>query len=295
MTGGAVGDLAILGYDHRVSRMRSEDNGPPPIRGWPRPALVGVALLLVAGCGDGKSPTGSPGLAQARQATAEPSVQAADVIDALFLGTGPLIPRDGLTGCPFPGVWTGYPRGTVVRVRLSGRVPAPVVESLQQAVAPIPDVTGGALAVVLEPTPEPDPQPGVDEVTVAEHAVPRAAGCQSDAGCVDYRFAGRGLLMGARVIAGPGQAVGRYARDVVGHAILGLCVIDAGRIGGAEHSLMSGGFGVGPGDGAPSLTPLDLGAIRTVYASPLSPGAPRSAFLGARLVNLQAGQLPKPR
>jgi hypothetical protein len=52
---------------------------------------------------------------------------------------------------------------------------------------------------------------------------------------------------------------------------------------------------VAPGSGASTLTALDLDAVSAVYASSVSPGASRSAFLAARLVNLQAGQLPRGR
>jgi hypothetical protein len=58
---------------------------------------------------------------------------------------------------------------------------------------------------------------------------------------------------------------------------------------------MSGGPGVPHGSGASGLTALDLDAISAVYASNVNPGATRSAFLAARLVDLQAGQLPRPR
>ena len=100
--------------------------------------------------------------------------------------------------------------------------------------------------------------------------------------------------MGARVVAPPGRGVAAYIHDAVGHGVLGLCHVGASQIGGGDASLMSGGFGVPPGSGASALTALDLAAIRAVYASSVSPGASRSAFLAARLVNLQAGQLPRP-
>jgi hypothetical protein len=48
------------------------------------------------------------------------------------------------------------------------------------------------------------------------------------------------------------------------------------------------------GSGASGLTALDLDAISAVYASSVNPGATRAAFLAARLVDLQAGQLPRP-
>jgi hypothetical protein len=56
---------------------------------------------------------------------------------------------------------------------------------------------------------------------------------------------------------------------------------------------MSGGVGVSHGAGALSLTGLDVEAIQAVYASAVNPGAARASFLAARLVNLQAGQLPR--
>ena len=251
-----------------------------------------AALWLLAGCGNSQSPTEVARLAEARRVEAE-AVRTPDVVDALFLGSGPLIPRDGSQDCPLQGVWSGYPRGTTVRMRVSSRVPGPAQAGLSGAVGPLAGATGGALTVIVETTAELDPQPGVNEVTVAEVALPRVAGCPSDAGCVQYRFAGRGLLMGARVVAPGGRSVGAYVHDAVGHGVLGLCHIDARLIGGAQNSLMSAGLGVPPGSGAPSLTGVDLEAIRAVYASGVNPGAARSAFLAARLVNLQAGQLPR--
>ena len=251
-----------------------------------------AALWLLAGCGSGQSPTEAARLAESRRAEAE-TVKTPDVVDALFLGSGPLIPRDGSTDCPLQGFWSGYPRGTLLRMRVSSRVPGPAQAGLAGAVGSLAGATGGALTVNLEVTPEIDPQPGVNEVTVTEVALPRAAGCASDAGCVQYRFAGRGLLMGARVVEPRGRSVSAYVHDAVGHGVLGLCHIDARLIGGAENSLMSAGLGVSPGSGASTLTGLDIEAIQTVYASALSPGAARASFLAARLVNLQAGQLPR--
>lgn len=254
-----------------------------------------MALWFLAGCGSGQSPTEAARLAENRRVEAEQLSSTPDWVDALFVGSGSLIPRDGSSDCPLQGFWSGYPRGTAVRMLLSRFVPGPAQAGLARAVESLAGVTGGALTVIIEATPEFDPQPGVNEVTVAEVALPRAAGCPSDAGCVQYRFAGRGLLMGARVVVPRGGSVGTYVRYGVGRGVLGLCHIDARLIGGAENSLMSAGAGVFPGSAAPNLTGPDLEAIRTVYASAVNPGAPRSAFLAARLVNLQAGQLPRSR
>jgi hypothetical protein len=267
--------------------------------GAPRMALragrlgaVMAAVWVFAGCGNGQSPTEAARLAETRRAEAE-AAKTPDVVDALFLGAGPLIPRDGATDCPFQGNWSGYPRGASVRVRVSTRVPQNVQAGIASALESIGPATGGALNVTIESTGEIDPQPGFNEVTVTETAVPRAAGCSTEAGCLQYRFAGRGLMMGARIVGPVGRSVGAYVHDVVGHGVLGLCHIDARLVGGPENSLMSAGIGAPPGSGATGLTGLDLEAIRSVYASSVNPGAARATFLAARLVNLQAGQLPR--
>jgi len=249
-----------------------------------------LAALLLSACGSDKSPTSSRSLAETRQ---DALVPVTETVDGLFLGTGPLVPRDGPSDCPSQGTWSGYPRGTALRLRVSTSVPQAVVDALKQAIGPISEATIGGLSVTVEITDETDPQPGLNEVTVTERPQPRSAGCPSNSGCVDYRFAGRGLLMGARVIEPPGRGVASYAYDVVGHAILGLCRIDARRIGGPEESMMAGG-GSG-GGGSAVLTGLDIEALRAVYSSSLTPGANRAAFLSARLVTLQAGEMPKPR
>ena len=262
------------------------------LRAAERAAGVVAALLLVA-CGNSQSPTDPARLAEGRRVEADLAVKTPDVVDALFLGSGPLIPRDGTIECPLQGFWSGYPRGASVRLRVSSRVPGPAQAGIVAALGALSGASAGSLLVNMEVTPDLDPQPGVNEVTVTEVALPRAAGCASDAGCVLYRFAGRGLLMSARIVEPRGQSVSAYVHDTVGHGVLGLCHIDARLIGGGENSLMSSGPGAPPGTGAPTLTGLDLEAIRAVYASGVNPGAARSTFLAARLVNLQAGQLPR--
>jgi len=249
-----------------------------------------VAALLLAACGNSQSPTDPARLAEAHRVEADLAVKTPDVVDALFLGSGPLIPRDGVVDCPLQGFWSGYPRGASIRLRVSSRVPGSAQAGIAGAIGALAGATAGSLLVNMEATAEADPQPGVNEVTVTELALPRAAGCASDAGCVQYRFAGRGLLMSARIVEPRAQSTAAYVHDTVGHGGLGLCHIDARLIGGGENSLMSSGP---PGSGAPSLTGMDLEAIRTVYASGVNPGAARSTFLAARLVNLQAGQLPR--
>ena len=253
--------------------------------------ISAVALLVLAGCGDKKSPTDPS--ARARRVEALESggaVSIQETVDALFLGMGPLIPRDGMSECPIQGTWVGFPRGAVVRVRVSTQVPIEARDAVEIAAGQVRQATNGAVSATLALTDDANPLPGLNEVTVRVHPRPRLEGCASDAGCVQYDFAGRGVLRSARIVEPSGQAPNRYAQNSVGRGVLGLCQVDARLIGGPGNSLMSGGSGTQPGDTAVSLTALDLLATRAVYSSPLSPGASRSDFLRAKLVNVQAGE-----
>jgi hypothetical protein len=253
-----------------------------------------LGCLTVLGCGEQATPTTSSVTSEqtaggGRTLILAETVQTPDVVDALFLGSGSLIPRDGQTACPSPGTWTGFPRGTTVRVRVSTAVSLGAQEAIRQAVAQVAPATAGVITAVFETTADPAPVPGPGQVTVTSVASPRAAGCSSDRGCIQQAFLGPGLLLGGRTVEPVGQLPSEYVRDAVGRGILGMCHIDARRIGGARNSLMSGGPGVRPGDSASSLTSLDAAATRAVYMSALNPGASRASFLSLGLVNRQAG------
>ncbi len=252
-----------------------------------------IASLMLFGCGAGEVATAPSAETRAlRAAESRPAVDTADVIDALFLGSGPLIPRDGATACPIPRVWTGFPRGTTVRVRVSSTVPPDVQAALGRAVAQVASATDGVVVASVELTDAPDPLPGSNEVTVTTHPSPRREGCPSDRGCVQQVFRGRGLLASGRALESPEQPAQAYVRDVVGRGILGLCQIDGTLIGGGG-SLMSAGRGIQRSGAVPALTDLDITAARAVYASSLDPGATRKEFLRAGLVHLQAGARPR--
>jgi hypothetical protein len=257
--------------------------GPPGSVWW------AVAVLLLAGCGDSDTPTAAR--VGERKVSAAQQVSAQDATDALFLGTGPAIPRDGQSVCALPGIWAGFPRGASVQVRLAPAVPGPARDAVRRVAAQVGAATQGVLAVSVEAAAT-DPQPGgVNEVTVS---VTEASRCPSS-DCLQRTFAGRGVLRSVQVIEPVGQPPSVYAKDVVGGGVLGLCHIDAGRIGGAAQSLMASGPGTRPGDNAPVLTALDLASTQAVWTSALSPGAARRDFLALGLVNLQAGERPRPK
>ncbi|MBI3454871.1 MAG: hypothetical protein HY002_03655 [Candidatus Rokubacteria bacterium] len=265
-----------------------------------------VVALLLWGCSGNDALTDPPAegtgalrsqrmqsvtAAEGRVAAAEVAgVDMADLVDALFLGSGPLIPRDGTRVCPLTRVWSGFLRGTTVRVRVSTTVDAEIRDAIRRAVLQVSSATNGVIRASFELTDDPNPLPGPNEVTATVHPDPRREGCPSEKGCIQQEFLTRGVLGSGRALEPPGQTPNGYVRDVVGRGILGMCRIDGRLIGGAGSSLMSAGPGVASGDTAPGLTHLDVSATRFVYASPLSPGATRTDFLRAGLVNLQVGE-----
>ena len=246
-----------------------------------------LGTLLLVGCGDGRSST-TPTEAKSARAALAPDVDLADVIDALFLGSGPMVARDGVTACATSRrVWTGFPRGTVLRVRVSSAVPVDAQRALRLVLPQVALATGGSVRAVLEPTPEEDPRPGDAEVSVAA-AGAAADGCRGTAGCVQFGFAERGVLRWVRVVEADGQGTGDYVRDVLGRGIMGLCRISARRLAGSGGSLMAA-----EPDGAgsqPGLTPADVEAARAVYGSALEPGAARKDFIRVGLVPARTGQ-----
>jgi hypothetical protein len=249
-----------------------------------------AALFVLSGCGGSDTPTTTQ-LSQRRISSAQ-TLPTPDVVDALFLGSGPLIPRDGQTQCAIPGTWVGFRRGTPVRVRVGAGVPAAAQAAIQRVAEQVGTATENVLTATVEADPDPNPTPGLNEVTVATVADPRREGCFTGS-CLFRTFASRGALGSVRVIEPAGQVATGYAQDVVGAGVLGLCRIDARRIGGPGNSLMSGGSGIRPADAAPVLTGLDLAATQAVWASTASPGASRREFLSLGLVNIQVGERPR--
>ena len=208
-----------------------------------------------------------------------------DVIEALFMGSGPLTPSDGFPACPWQGRWTGFPRGTHVTVRVSTTVSADKLSAIRNAVDQVEGATGGVITTSLEITQDPNPLPDPNEVTSTSHPDPVSQGCPFQVGCTIHSFLSPGVLQSSRAVQPPNQTPNAFAHDVVGHGILGMCHIDGNLIGGAENSLMSGGPGVFSGDIAIGLSALDIEALKAVYGSSLNPGATRSDFLQAGLIN----------
>jgi len=212
------------------------------------------------------------------------SVPITEAVEALFLGSGPLIPTDGFVACPTQGVWSGFPRGTTVRVIVSTTVSEDKREAIRQVLEQIPEATNGAIGTTFELTDDPNPIPDINEVTSTSHPDPVSQGCPSEVGCTIHSFLAPGVFASSRAVQPSTQTVNAYVHDVVGHGILGMCHIDGNLIDGPQNSLMSGGPGVFSGDIAAQLTTLDIEAAKAVYGSSLDPGATRDDFLLEELI-----------
>ena len=172
---------------------------------------------LLTGCGNGQSPTEAARLAESRRAEEEAAKTRLTWWTPSSSEPGPSSRGMARPIALFKGSGAATPGGPCFASVSPSRVPDPAQAGLAAAAGLLAGATGGALTVNVEVTPEADPQPGVNEVTVTEVPLPRAAGCSSDSGCVQYRFAGRGLLMGARVVEPRGRSVSGYVHDGVGH------------------------------------------------------------------------------
>ena len=241
-------------------------------------ALVILALFLDVGAMAAQDPPSPPA----------PMAENADVIEALFLGSGPLTLADGSHPCPLTDYWKGFPRGTTVKVRLSTTVSEKVREAIEQALRQVPEATNGAIDATFELTEDANPMPERNEVTLTFHPDPLSQGCIFDRGCIIHRFESKdrpGIFRSGRAVQAADLPVNDYVHDVVGHGVIGMCHIDGRRICGPENSLMSRGPGVFSGETAIELTPLDVAAAKAVYGSKLDPGATRDDFIKHRLID----------
>ena len=215
-------------------------------------------------------------------------------IEALFLGTGPLIPQDNFTACVTNrGQWAGFPRGTAVRVVASstldlGSDGVDTKQLIEAALATVTEATLGEIQISFTITNDPDPMPGLNEATGTDHPSPQDTGCAFDRGCVHIQFteAGSGIMISSRATLRESiQPADAFVHDIIGHGVMGMCHIDQELIGGNDKSLMAGRPGAFTGFIPDQLSALDIAAARAVYGSSLNPGATREEFVEAGLIN----------
>lgn len=206
-----------------------------------------------------------------------------DYIQSLFLGSGALTPTEGTHGCPRRGVWVGFPRGTQVRMRVSSNVGASIFNALVAAANQIPAASVGALTTTVESTPEGDPLPSRNEVTVMMSPNAQNQGCPLAQGCTRFVFEGSHIFS-ARAILSSVQPAGAYVHDAIGHGVMGLCHVDGNLIGGPRLSLMSFGVGIFSSNLPLQLTSFDTQATQAVYGSSLAFGSTMTDFALAGLI-----------
>ncbi|NNF25855.1 MAG: Ig-like domain-containing protein [Gemmatimonadetes bacterium] len=261
----------------------------------------GVATVnasgTIQGVGEGSATiTASAGGASATVAvsvTAELTDFMKDYVEAIFLGSGPLIPQDGFTACVTnPGRWTAFPRGTTLEVLASttmdtGSDGADTKALVEAALSTVTEATLGEITTTFATTTDPDPMPTAGQITTTDHPDPQSTGCAFERGCVhvtwtDAEFT---IMESSRTVLKediqPGDA---FVHDVIGHGIMGMCHIDQELVGGNEMTLMAGGPGAFTGFIPDELSPLDIQAAQAVYGTDLEPGATRADFVARGLV-----------
>src|SRR6185295_10062522 len=181
--------------------------------------LLGLASAFSAGCnGGGGSPTSPP--------PPSPTVSQANVIEALFLGEGPLSPS-GAIGCRDTGVWTHFPHGSQVTAKLASSLSARERQVSESFLAEVPGMVFGGISLVVQSTPEADPIPASQEVTAATLPVPQIERiCRVGAGgCTQIVFAGFGIARSARTVSKHLFDGAIHAHEL-GHGVYGLCHVD---------------------------------------------------------------------
>ena len=201
-----------------------------------------------------------------------------DYIEAIFLGSGPLTPRDGNHGCSYPGKFAGFSPGTV-DVIISTIMGPWETSQAQNAANEASQATAGAVSANVSQTSDPLPIPGHNQITVTEHSSPMSQGCSGGAGCTIHM-----LNDWSRVILNVAAPPKGYYHEM-GHALTGLCHIDGGLIGGPSRSIMGAGPGVWANHLPSSFTSYDMEASQAVYLAGIGVGQGRSAFVGAGLIN----------
>jgi hypothetical protein len=204
-----------------------------------------------------------------------------DAIEALFLLTGPV----GLasnTGCSGPrgDRRLGFPVNSMVTLVASTTLSATQMGAVRSFADRIGAFSGGRLSAQVRETSDSAPVPGPNETTIAV-GDPTTIGCTTAvSGCAFQRWNGAGIFTSSQVVVRSGTSMGLMLHEL-GHAVAGMCHVDAAVLGSPAASVMV------PAVTTQSFTDLDQTAMRAVFALS-EPGASRSQFLAAGLINPQA-------
>jgi hypothetical protein len=197
----------------------------------------------------------------------------ADVIEAIFLGSGPLAAGDCIT----PGILATPLRNATFTAVIGTTIDVAGQRTIEDAVSDLQQVNNGRFRIVVERSGAADPLPGplqitsadVPDVTIQMLCSPGGSGCTRG-----LTFNGASITS-ARCVQRIGTSPRLKAHEF-GHAI-GLCHVDRDRMPAAVMA-------PSPGTMAQDrFSALELDAIRAVYGSGLEAGATRGDFERAGL------------
>jgi hypothetical protein len=201
-----------------------------------------------------------------------------EAIDSLFLANGRMSPV-GNNGCGSPDRMRGFNSGAHVTVLAGSSVPDDRLATVGEFLGRVPGYTNGRLSASVTRVGSPTPIAAEGQISVSV-GDPTSIGCTtSAAGCFRgfIRFLGDGYIR-AEIIARADASAGIY-RHELGHALLGLCHIDAVALGG-NTSVMTPTV-----PSAADVSAVDLAVMRPVFQSSVQPGQERGAFVSAGLVD----------
>jgi hypothetical protein len=208
-----------------------------------------------------------------------------DYIEALFLGSGPAA-QTSSPGCAASERRVGFPDGSTVTVRTSNTLTAEQLATVHAFVNRLPEVTLGRLKGRVEETNSSNPSAGRNQ-TAIRAGDPTEMGCPPGAvGCAASNQQPAGVIQYSRVLVRTSAPPAIIAHEL-GHAVLGLCHIQPGVIGGNRFSVMTSASSNSPH----GLSEYDVTAVRAVHGTGVKPGDPRRAFLAAGLINTAASTL----
>jgi hypothetical protein len=196
-------------------------------------------------------------------------------LEALLLGSGPYANRTN-RGCP-GGSWMGWQPGTRLRVKVASDLSAAEQAQVSGSLEHLAEVTAGQLNASIVMSDIGYPIPGDNEVVIVHVGAGRDARCPADTGgCAQVVRTSGSWFSQVRIVVIPN---GRIAHEI-GHGVYGLCHVDTDSTSGLITS-MDQGYLVDP----VHMHPADLDVIRAAYQAGLAPGASRSAFAAAGLVD----------
>lgn len=187
-------------------------------------------------------------------------------------------------------MWSGFPRGTTVRNRVSADIPAQCRDAIRVVLDQIPAATGGRLATTFDVVAEGNPIPLTADHQMAHVGLRTVAELTAACGstgtaCLSYNdrpFSGGAIRWSTGYYVVPIATFPQPYAHEPGHGILGMCHLDAVGIGGNERSLMSAS--TIPGPQAAQLTPFDIEALEAMFGSSVALGGRRADFVAAGLL-----------